>query len=146
MRVLIVDDEPVIRSVVVAALEGTAEVLEAADGPSALAVLADNVVDVVVLDVMLPSMSGYELLTGLRRSARYRDLPVVMLTAKTGESDHVTAYRAGADAYLTKPFDVTELCAAVVDVGGREPAKRQLARDAELERAELLRHIERQFG
>lgn len=146
MRVLIVDDEPGIRSVVAAALEGTAEVVEAPDGPAALALLDEVLVDAVLLDVMLPGMSGYDVLAQLRRSPEHRDLPVVMLTARTAEADHVTAYRAGADAYLTKPFDVTELCDRIADVARRGPAHRNAVRQAELGRAELLRQIEHQFG
>lgn len=146
MRVLIVDDDPIIRSVVSAALEGTAEVVEAHDGPAGLAVLDEVLVDAVLLDVMMPGVSGYEVLARLRGSVEHRDLPVIMLTAKTAESDHVTAYRTGADAYVTKPFDVGQLCALVADVARRGPAHRDAMRQAELGRAELLRQLEHQFG
>lgn len=145
MRVLVIDDEPTIRSIVAAALDGLAEVVEAPDGPTGLALIEDRLVDVVLLDVMLPGMSGYEVLARLRRD-KNADPAVVMLTAKAGEHDHVTAYRTGADAYLTKPFDVTELCRTVAEVAGRDSRGREAVRRTELGRAELFRQIERQFG
>lgn len=146
MRVLVIDDEPMIRSVVVAALYGNAEVVEAADGPSALGVLAEEQVDLVLLDVMMPGMSGYEVLTRLRGDGVHTHIPVIMLTARAGETDFVTAYRAGADAYLTKPFDVVGLIHLIDEVVRRGPAGRAARREEELRRAELLRQIEHQFG
>ena len=146
MRVLVIDDEPMIRSVVAAAFAGTADTLEASDGPAGLALLEANLVDVVLLDVMMPGMSGYDVLARMRRDSRFAGVPVVMLTAKTGETDHVTAYRNGADAYLTKPFDIVKLVDTTTDVARRGPASRNAVREAELGRAELLRQIEHQFG
>ncbi|HVL98887.1 MAG TPA: response regulator [Egibacteraceae bacterium] len=146
MRVLVIDDEPVIRSIVSAALEGYAEVLEADDGLAGLAILAEARVDVVLLDVMMPGMSGYEVLSLLRRSPDHVDVAVIMLTAKAGETDHVTAYRTGADGYLTKPFDIIVLCQTVAEVARRGPDQRVAVRRAELSRAELLRQLEHQFG
>lgn len=145
MRVLVVDDDLMLRSAVATALVGTAEVVEAADGPSALALLDQTAVDLVLLEVVLPGMGGFELLARLRRG-RHADLPAVMLTARTGEADRVTAYRTGADGYVTKPYDPAALCQVVRTVAAATPGQRQATREAELGRAVLLRQIEQHFG
>lgn len=144
MRVLVVDDEPAVRSVVRRALDPI-EVIEAGDGPSALSLLDEQSVDVVVLDVMLPDMDGFEVLRRLRANPRTSALPVVMLTALVAEGDHVQGYRAGADGYVTKPFDIDELAGLVYEVHSRSGQEREAIRQRELGRAELLHHIESQF-
>lgn len=146
MRVLVVDDDPMIRAAVATALRGAATVVEAPDGPGALAALADAPVNLVLLEVALPGMSGYELLARLRRHHDHADLAVVMLTARTGEADRVTAYRTGADGYVTKPFDPDALGQVVATVGHAAPAQRLAVRQAELGRALLLRQIEQHFS
>ena len=143
LRVLVVDDDADIRYLAQVALDDMA-VLEAADGPSALAILDRAEIDLVLLDVMMPSMDGFSVLEAIRRRSRHRDVPVVMLTAKAGEADHVAAFRIGADAYLTKPFDMDSLINMITEVTGRNPSQRNAARQTELGRAELLRQIE--FG
>lgn len=145
MRVLVVDDDLMLRSAVATALVGTAEVVEAADGPSALALLDQTAVDLVLLEVVLPGMGGFELLARLRRG-RHADLPAVMLTARTGEADRVTAYRTGADGHVTKPYAPAVLCQVVRTVAAATPGQRQATREAELGRAVLLRQIEQHFG
>ena len=145
MRVLVVDDEYDIRFLVQAALE-QCEVLTAADGPSALALLRHAAIDAVLLDVMMPGMDGFAVLRRIRADDQYRDLPVIMLTAKAGEHDHVRAFRDGADAYLTKPFEVEDLEATVARVSGLSPAERATGRAEELGRAQLLVQIEHTFG
>ncbi|HVM21636.1 MAG TPA: response regulator [Egibacteraceae bacterium] len=145
MRVLVVDDEYDIRYLVQAALEHC-EVLTAADGPSALALLRHAKVDAVLLDVMMPGMDGFSVLRRIRADAQLRDLPVIMLTAKTGEHDHVQAFGDGADAYLTKPFGVDELDDTIALVATRTPSERTKVRAEELNRAQLLAQIEYTFG
>lgn len=145
MRVLVVDDEADIRLVVATALDGI-DVVEAGDAPTALALLRVEHVDAVVLDAMLPGTDGFELLVAIREELGLVELPILMLTAKASESDHVTAFRHGADAYLTKPFDVDELVAAVVEIVRRPPAARSAARAEQLGRAELLASLESRFG
>lgn len=146
MRVLVVDDDPASRSEVNAALRGTADVSEAPDGPSALALLAETRTDLVLLEVALPGMSGYDLLARLRRSRDHADLAAVMLTVRTGEADRVTAYRTGADGYVTKPFAPDDLCRVVRTVAGSTPGQRLAVRQSELSRAMLLRQLEQHFG
>ena len=145
MRVLVVDDEYDIRYLVQAALEHC-EVLTAADGPSALALLRHAAIDAVLLDVMMPGMDGFAVLRRIRADEQYTDLPVIMLTAKAGEHDHVRAFRDGADAYLTKPFGVEDLDDTLARVTAQSPAERALSRAEELSRAQLLVQIEHTFG
>lgn len=146
MRVLVVDDDPMMRAAVANALRGTAEVVGVGDGSAALAALPDGSTDLVLLEVDLPGLTGYELLARLRRSRDHVDLPVVMLTGRASEADRVTAYRTGADGYLTKPYDAAELRRVVTTVAGSVPAQRLAVRQAELSRAVLLRQIEQHFS
>lgn len=110
MRVLVVEDDPAVRDSVLRALrfEGY-ETLEAHDGQQALAVLAGGGVDAVVLDVMMPVMSGLEACRRLR--AVGDRTPVLMLTARDAVGDRVAGLDAGADDYLPKPFALEELLA-----------------------------------
>ncbi len=113
-RVLAVDDEQHIRRLVQVSLERQGfEVLTAVDGKDALAKIAADRPDLVVLDVMMPQIDGFEVLKSLRKSKETRDLPVIMLTAKTQDADVFTGWQHGADLYLTKPFNPTELIAFV---------------------------------
>jgi CheY-like chemotaxis protein len=145
MRVLVVDDEYDIRYLVQAALD-RCEVMTAADGPSALALLRHAQIDAVLLDVMMPGMDGFAVLRRIRADDQYRDLAVIMLTAKAGEHDHVRAFRDGADAYLTKPFGVDELEETVERVTAMSTGERAATRAEELSRAQLLVQIEHTFG
>jgi CheY-like chemotaxis protein len=147
MRVLVVDDEPQIRTLVADVLAIEVEVWEAADGPTALAMLrGGDPFDCVLLDVMMPGMTGFQVLEVIRSDADLQHVAVVMLTAKAGENEHLTAFRDGADAYLTKPFDVDDVINAVKEVGFLPRGQRAQRRRSELERAELLARIETSFG
>ncbi len=110
-KVLVVDDEQSILDVVTAYLrpEGF-EVRTAADGPTGLQVARSFKPDVVVLDIMLPGMDGIELLARLRRES---DVYVILLTAKTEETDKIVGLAVGADDYVTKPFSPRELVARI---------------------------------
>ena len=114
-HILIVDDEPINLQVLTNHLEvQNFEVTSAIDGVEALALLKDGrQFDVVVLDIMMPRMSGYEVCRRLRDYYLPHQLPVVMLTAKDQVSDLVTGFEAGANDYLTKPFSKDELLARV---------------------------------
>jgi DNA-binding response OmpR family regulator len=110
-RVLVVDDEPMVRDVLIRYLEMEGfEVAEAADGRSALEQVADHDPDLVVLDLMLPEIDGYEVLRHLRASSR---TPVIMLTARGEETDRIVGLELGADDYITKPFSPREVVARV---------------------------------
>ncbi|MGH8824719.1 MAG: response regulator transcription factor [Jiangellaceae bacterium] len=113
-RVLVVDDDPTVSDVVRRYLERAGfDVDKAGDGLSALALAAERPPDLVVLDLMLPGMSGLEVCRRLRRSS---DVPVVMLTALGEESDRVVGFETGADDYVTKPFSPRELALRVQSV------------------------------
>lgn len=112
--VLVVDDEEMVREVVVAYLarEGYATV-EAADGNAALEAVASHRPDLIVLDVMLPELDGYSVLQQLRT---HTQVPVILLTARSQEVDRVLGFELGADDYVVKPFSPRELSARVKSV------------------------------
>ena len=110
-RVLVVDDEPTVREVVVGYLRRDGhEVSEAADGNVALEMLEGETPDLVVLDMMLPGVNGLDILRRVRSTS---DIPVIMLPARTEESDRVAGLELGADDYVMKPFSPRELAARV---------------------------------
>ena len=110
-RILLVDDEPDLRRMVRRYLEAEGfEVVEASDGASALSSLATHPCDLVVLDVSMPGMDGFEVMKELRSES---DIPVIMLTARADEIDRVIGLTVGADDYVTKPFSPRELVARV---------------------------------
>jgi phosphate regulon transcriptional regulator PhoB len=114
IRILIVDDEPDLRELVSYNLtkEGY-EVSEAATGDEALDMVRKDPPDLVVLDLMLPGIQGMELCRMMRSSPKTASLPIIMLTAKTEETDKVLGLEIGADDYITKPFSPRELLARV---------------------------------
>jgi len=109
-QILVVDDEPDILSVLVYHLSRDGHrVATAVNGPGALkAALADQP-DLIVLDLMLPGMDGYEVLRRLRRDERTEMIPVILLTARREEEERVKGFEVGADDYITKPFSAREL-------------------------------------
>lgn len=110
-RILVVDDESTLRELLRPYLEAEGfEVVEAADGKSATRAMEEGVVDLVIIDVMLPGTDGFALLRLLRESS---DIPVIMLTARRDEGYRVAGLRQGADDYVVKPFSVPELMARV---------------------------------
>jgi CheY-like chemotaxis protein len=108
--VLIVDDDPLIRNVVRAVLEdGSYDLDEAASGEEALQVASRRPPDVVLLDVMMPGMDGFEVASRIKADDQLRETVVVMLTAKNSPEDRRRGVAVGADAYFTKPFSPLEL-------------------------------------
>jgi two-component system phosphate regulon response regulator PhoB len=113
-KILLVEDEPAIREMAVMALERSGfTLLEAADAAEAEAVLAEGLPDLILLDWMLPGASGIELARRLRRDEYTREVPIIMLTARTEEDDRVRGLEVGADDYVTKPFSTRELAARI---------------------------------
>ena len=104
--ILVADDEASVRATVRSALgrEGYA-VIEAADGEEALAQATSGDCDLVLLDVLMPGMAGWEVLRAIRRNHATRELPVVMLTVLGSDQDIATGWQLGADWYMAKPFD-----------------------------------------
>jgi DNA-binding response OmpR family regulator len=124
-RVLLVEDDSSIRQVVGIGLgQAGMQVTAVGDGRDGLAQFRRAAYDVVLLDVMLPSLDGFEVLREIRRVSR---VPVLMLTARTETVDVVVGLELGADDYVTKPFEMPELAARIRAVlrratGGREPS------------------------
>ena len=109
-RILIAEDEPHLREVLRMQLELAGfEVIEACDGEEALELAHQVRPDVILLDVMMPRMDGYEALRRLRASYATRFIPVIMLTAKDAREDIRTGFQGGANDYLTKPYDRSDL-------------------------------------
>jgi len=109
-RILVVDDDEVNRKVI----EGFCtiagyELIHAHDGPTALQVLETHDIDLVLLDLMLPGMSGYEVCQKIRQSEKFSTIPVIMVTARDSASDMVRGFVSGANDYITKPFTRSEL-------------------------------------
>jgi two-component system phosphate regulon response regulator PhoB len=112
--VLVVEDEPAILELLRVNLGGNGyEVREAADAETARALLRDALPDLVLLDWMLPGQSGLALAKSLRADPRTRELPIIMVTARSDESDKVAGLEAWVDDYVTKPFSPRELRARI---------------------------------
>lgn len=113
-RVLLAEDEPNIVESLTFILERSGfAVATTTNGRQALEVAQSDTPDILILDVMLPELDGYEVLRRLRADARTKTLPVLMVTAKGQREDRETAMRCGADMFITKPFVNSELIAAV---------------------------------
>jgi two-component system phosphate regulon response regulator PhoB len=109
-RVLMVDDEPDITGLVAYHLARAGyRVITASSGPEALRSVRDEQPDLIVLDLMLPGMSGFDVLAELRRHEATRDIGVIVLTARRDEADRIKGLTLGADDYLPKPFSPEEL-------------------------------------
>ncbi len=113
-RILVVDDEPDITALVAYHLAKTGyRVSTASNGADALRSAREERPDIVVLDLMLPGLSGYEVLAELRKREETRDVGVILLTARREEADRIKGLSLGADDYLTKPFSPHELALRV---------------------------------
>lgn len=112
--VLVVDDSPTVRKIVQLTLQREQiRVVTAGDGLSALAAVADEQPDLILLDVMLPRMDGYNICQVVRKNMAYRDMPIIMLSGKDGLFDKMRGKFAGSTEYITKPFDSAELVQTV---------------------------------
>lgn len=134
-RVLVVDDDPMVTRLVRINLElENFEVEEAWDGKTAMRMMRENRPDLLVLDIMMPQMDGWEILKLVREDERLRDLPVVVLTAKVQEKDIARGWRMGADGYIVKPFNPVILADALRKVLEATPEERLALRNEEIER------------
>jgi two-component system phosphate regulon response regulator PhoB len=114
LNILVVEDEEAIREMLVMVLEqADLQVTAAASAEEALRSLAENRVDLLLLDWMLPGISGVELARRLKREPGFKDLPIILLTARGEEEDKIRGLEIGADDYMTKPFSPKELVARI---------------------------------
>ena len=130
IKTLIVDDEPNLLRALEACLRSEGfDTTTARSGPDALVKVAQSIPDLVLTDVRMPGMSGYELARHLRESPRTALVPIVLLTARTDTVDRIEGFRAGVDGYVIKPFIPDELVAMVKSILNRvERTHAQIAR------------------
>lgn len=143
-KILLVDDEPGLREAVQAYLEDSGfTVRVASDARQGWEILAQYLPDLVITDIMMPQVNGYEFLKQLRSDPRFKSLPVVFLTAMGMTKDRIQGYQSGCDAYLSKPFDPDELVAIVENLLERRTASVGLGADGESEPtiADMARQI-----
>ncbi len=115
--VLVADDEPDVLNLVAMNLQRAGfDILKAADGEQALRMARDEEPDLVILDLMMPALSGLEVVKLLKQSPGTARIPVLMLTAKSDEVDRIVGFELGADDYVTKPFSPRELVLRVQSV------------------------------
>ena len=113
-KIFIADDESGFVSTLRSRLEFEGyEVTTAPDGKAALEKIPGEMPDLVLLDIMMPAMNGYQVCRELKENEDTSSIPILMLTAKSQESDKFWGKEAGADAYITKPFDMDELIAEI---------------------------------
>lgn len=117
MRILVVDDEELIRDVIKDySLNEGYEVDEASNGEEAIELVEKNNYDVIIMDIMMPHMDGYQ---AIREIKKFKDIPVIMLSARVEEYDKLQGFELGIDDYVTKPFSPKELIARIKAVTKR---------------------------
>ena len=140
--VLVVDDSPTVRKIVQLTLQRERiRVVTAGDGLSALAAVADEQPDLILLDIMLPRMDGYNICQVIRKNMAYRDLPIIMLSGKDGLFDKMRGKLAGSTEYMTKPFDSGELAQTVKRYLDSPAARDRAARREMQMQGRLRRHM-----
>ena len=113
-RVLVVDDHPPTVQLIRTALEGMGlEVESAGNGAEGLLAIQQRPPDLVILDVMMPVMDGFQTMQVLRSDAKTENLPILLLTARSADADIARGWSSGASCYLTKPFQLAELASVV---------------------------------
>jgi DNA-binding response OmpR family regulator len=146
-RILIADDDPDIRQLVIYALvdEGH-EVSVAKDGQEAVDHVVESPPDLMLLDIMMPEMDGYDVLRALNEKGVRGFTKILVLTAKGSERDWKLGYDLGADRYMTKPFDPDELLETVTNMLTASNEEIEAKREEEQDRANLLSQLESIFG
>jgi CheY-like chemotaxis protein len=141
--VLVVDDDEIIRGMLAFLLEGEGHAVEQApDGADALEVLRTRPPDCMVLDLMMPGVDGLSVLRTRRDEGLAPETRVIVLTAKSGTEDAVWCWEAGADEFLTKPFDPMRLLRLVHDLANLTPAEAQRRREVGLADSRRIDAIE----
>jgi DNA-binding NarL/FixJ family response regulator len=142
-QLLLVDDEPGLREAVQAYLEDSGFVVAvASNARDGLELARQKLPDLVITDIMMPQVDGYQFLKLLREEPQFKSLPVVFLTARGMTSDRILGYNAGCDAYLSKPFDPDELVAIVENLLKKRDTQQAGSEDDEGHNlAEMARQI-----
>ena len=113
-RILIVDDEPAnLKLLETMLVQRGYEVVQAENGKNALERILEQRIDLILSDVMMPEMNGFEMCRGIKRHEKYRNIPVVLITALTAKEDRIKGIEAGAEDFLSKPFDQAEVLARI---------------------------------
>jgi DNA-binding response OmpR family regulator len=145
-RIYIADDDSDMRNLLTLCLvEEGHEVLVAKDGEAALDSMLEDPPDLLVLDILMPKMDGYQVLEVLTSYGLRTSIKVLVLTAKAAESDRVTGLLRGADRYLAKPFNQVEFMSAVHELLEASNEDLEGRREEELEKARLLATLEAVF-
>ncbi len=141
-RVLVIDDEPDVLLLCRVNLEFEGyEVVGATDGVEGLEAARRVMPDIVLCDVMMPRMDGWQVLAAIKEDPRTADIPVIMLTARALEADQIRGWSGGAADYITKPFSPLQLSAVVADVIGNDPLEEERRRRDILGKLQMLRSI-----
>lgn len=138
--VLVVDDSPTVRKIVQITLQReNIRVVTAGDGLSALTAVSDTQPDLILLDIVLPRMDGYNICHLVRNNPEYRDLPIIMLSGKDGIFDKMRGRLAGSTEYITKPFDSSELVQSVRRYLDTPAARQRAARRESMQNMRVRR-------
>ena len=134
-QILIVEDEPAIREMIAFALRTQSyQPICVQDGKEAISAISEKIPDLILLDWMLPGMSGIDLVKRFRKEPNTREIPIIMLTAKGDETDRITGFDHGVDDYVVKPFSARELLARIKAVLRRS---RETEEDGSIESGSL---------
>jgi chemosensory pili system protein ChpA (sensor histidine kinase/response regulator) len=121
ITVMVVDDSITVRRVTSRLLERNGmQVITAKDGVDAVAQLQEHIPDIFLLDIEMPRMDGYELATHIRNNEKTRDLPIIMITSRTGDKHRKRAEDIGVNQYLGKPYQESELLGNIYQLLGKE--------------------------
>jgi DNA-binding response OmpR family regulator len=146
-KILVADDSSDIRLLISAILvEDGHSVTTANDGSKAVEMMAEEAPELLILDVMMPRLDGYGVLTSMQETGLLSEVKVLVLTAKTSEGDWARGYKLGADQYLTKPFGSDELLQSVSNLLETSKADLKVKTEEELDRAQLLSRLESIFS
>lgn len=141
-QLLLVDDEPGLREAVQAYLEDSGFTVDvASNAREGLDLARQKLPDLVITDIMMPQVDGYQFLKQLREEPQFKTLPIVFLTARGMTADRIQGYNAGCDAYISKPFDPDELVAVVKNLLEKQAAARSGGDDEVHNIADMARQI-----
>ena len=106
MNILIVDDEPKNLRLLDLLLSPNYNIIKASDGQKALELLQTDIVDLILLDIMMPGLNGFEICTAIKADQQHSDIPIIMLTSLNDNNNQIKGLKAGAADYVTKPFEL----------------------------------------